>query len=76
MNKKTNPPTKSLRLLGLLFNLDDLSDIFMDICKLMLLLLLKLKEVISEMNYVLSYLLHQILSLESYKLTFRTEEMC
>ena len=76
MNKKTNPPTKSLRLLGLLFNLDDLSDIFMDICKLMLLLLLKIKEVISEMNYVLSYLLHQILSLESYKLTFSTGEMC
>ena len=40
----------------------------------MQLLLLKIKEAISEVNYVLSYLLNQISPLESYKLSLSTEK--
>lgn len=38
-------------------------------------LLLKIKEVISEVNYVLSYLFNQISLLESYRL-FESTEKC
>lgn len=40
----------------------------------MQLLLLKIKEAISEMNHVLSYLFNQIPPLESYRLSLGTEK--
>lgn len=57
-----------------LFILDNHSDIFIDICKLMQLLLLKIKEAISEINYVLSHLFNQSSLLESYKLSLSPEK--